>query len=747
MVGLKRILIILMLLLLVPIARCSVTSVEISPSNPTPGDTMSISIVAGSGEDVSVSLTYTGRATVSRGKYEIKLNDLDIPQTPNHFSARVSDVENIRVSTYYAGVIPVTINKDATNGQVQLSQGNIPASNYDITVWGYALPGVSEVDISFEASITLTMDGDGVYEYSYRTGSIPPGTIEVNVEGEKQKIELSPRTSSGGSTGGGAVPPVADFTISGERISGEVLSFDASSSKPSMGIISEYKWSFGDGATGSGETVSHSYEEPGEYPVKLTVKNSYNLEDSKTLTIILEEIPNEVPEVSGGESRACLTRQRLFFRSHSSDSDGVITQYLWSFGDGWIDTGKVVSHSWGEPGVYTVNHTVVDDRGGSASAFYVILVEEPSSELLNEVEVLVESTHFQYFGDLGASVKASGNNTLLYLIEYDSNPSNTSLPKGQIGSILDLVVSDPDSILWPIYFEMDYDRSLVDNVTETSLGLYYYSEGVWSRCLRTGVDLFRGVVWANLTRGELSGSPLTVGLVEPLPYFTYNNFRVIEAEVEEGEMITVQYNATNGGERSGNLVSLIYLGEEPLASKTIHLSPEETKTITTSFTAPGRGTYLVRLGDYVKPVEVTPPTIPDLGSFLRSNVTQLRLGDKALLQFTVHNSGNRTAKDFMCSLSVGGLRVSSNRIEALPPNMNLTYSYSWEAVDDGEYSAILTVDTLEEVVETNEGNNVSQITLYSEKPFPITVLLGSLLVLGVAGLYLWRSGFLQLHSI
>jgi hypothetical protein len=42
----------------------------------------------------------------------------------------------------------------------------------------------------------------------------------------------------------------------------------------STGDITDYYWNFGDGSTGSGPVVSHSFPEPGQYTVCLTISNS-----------------------------------------------------------------------------------------------------------------------------------------------------------------------------------------------------------------------------------------------------------------------------------------------------------------------------------------------------------------------------------------------------------------------------------------------------------------------------------------
>ncbi|MCX6577306.1 MAG: PKD domain-containing protein, partial [Candidatus Aminicenantes bacterium] len=62
---------------------------------------------------------------------------------------------------------------------------------------------------------------------------------------------------------------------------------DASASYDPYGTIVSYKWLFGDGTSGSGKTIIHSFPKKGTYTVSLTVINDqgYPAEASKTITV------------------------------------------------------------------------------------------------------------------------------------------------------------------------------------------------------------------------------------------------------------------------------------------------------------------------------------------------------------------------------------------------------------------------------------------------------------------------------
>lgn len=77
---------------------------------------------------------------------------------------------------------------------------------------------------------------------------------------------------------------------------------------------------------------------------------------------------NLKPDASASFPSSVMSRETVIFNaSGSSDRDGRIVSHHWEFGDGTAATGVTASHSYAEPGLYTITLTVTDDEGATAS--------------------------------------------------------------------------------------------------------------------------------------------------------------------------------------------------------------------------------------------------------------------------------------------------------------------------------------------------------------------------------------------
>lgn len=93
----------------------------------------------------------------------------------------------------------------------------------------------------------------------------------------------------------------------------------------------------------------------------------------------------------------------------STDSDGTITSYEWTFGDGSSATGEAAQHEYAKAGTYTVGLTVTDDRGATDNTTSEVAVTVPDQE--PTAEFTVETTGLKTMVDGSASADSNGEIT------------------------------------------------------------------------------------------------------------------------------------------------------------------------------------------------------------------------------------------------------------------------------------------------------------------------------------------------
>ncbi|MER7447909.1 PKD domain-containing protein [Microbacterium sp. NPDC097977] len=150
------------------------------------------------------------------------------------------------------------------------------------------------------------------------------------------------------------------------------VAFDGSASADADGTIASYAWDFGDGATGTGATASHTYATAGEFTVTLTVTDDNGTTASTTRAVTTTLAPNQDPTAAFTTSTDLLAISTD--ATTSTDPDGTIQSYAWTFGDGATGTGVTAAHTYAGAGTYAVTLTVTDNRGGTSTLTHDVTV-------------------------------------------------------------------------------------------------------------------------------------------------------------------------------------------------------------------------------------------------------------------------------------------------------------------------------------------------------------------------------------
>ena len=196
--------------------------------------------------------------------------------------------------------------------------------------------------------------------------------------------------------------PTAEFSYTPDApISGVPVDFDAGASNDPEGAALSYAWDFGDGNSspaGSSATASHTYADPGDYSVKLTVSDGVWQESSEQQVTVAA--PNEPPEAcfTFDPSPAVTGATVTFDAACSDDPETQPLTYNWDFGDGSTGeqtTESTITHSFSAPDSYTVELVVSDGELDSEPSSQQVVVEGVTTG-----PVLGVSPETVAFGDL-----------------------------------------------------------------------------------------------------------------------------------------------------------------------------------------------------------------------------------------------------------------------------------------------------------------------------------------------------------
>ncbi|MGF1660481.1 MAG: PKD domain-containing protein [Rubrimonas sp.] len=235
---------------------------------------------------------------------------------------------------------------------------------------------VGEVGV-FDASGSVDPDGEILsYAWDFGDGSVGEGPLvdyAWRAPGVYQ-VTLEVRDDSGTQSALSAfsapvvvsAAPVADAGPD-RHVTESELVFDGRGSFDPDGEITSWEWTFGDGGSASGPVVRRAYAEPGDYEVRLTVRDDsgapLNVDESSALVRI-----NAAPIADAGADQLVAPGQEVAFDGTGSiDPDGRVTDWLWRFGDGAEARGPRVVHSYAEPGLYAVALIVRDETGHDAA--------------------------------------------------------------------------------------------------------------------------------------------------------------------------------------------------------------------------------------------------------------------------------------------------------------------------------------------------------------------------------------------
>jgi PKD repeat protein len=136
-------------------------------------------------------------------------------------------------------------------------------------------------------------------------------------------------------------------------------------------------WNFGDGTSGTGQFVSHTYGSAGTYNVNVRAVDATGAQASDSITATIGQ--SLVVDANGPYSGIAGKPVAV----NSTISGATTPQYRWDFGDGTGATGPNPTHVYANAGNYTLTLYVTDSPTGQSASDTAVATIEPGGPVVS----------------------------------------------------------------------------------------------------------------------------------------------------------------------------------------------------------------------------------------------------------------------------------------------------------------------------------------------------------------------------
>ncbi|UCG70243.1 MAG: PKD domain-containing protein, partial [Thermoplasmata archaeon] len=297
------------------------------------------------------------------------------------------------VHTYtLPGVYIVTLNVTDADGNWDIDTAQITVLDITLPVAIAGTPATINEDTQymFDGSGSFDPEGGTIawYNWSFGDGSflngINPQPSHTYVEPGIYSVTLNVTDSAGNwnysivvITVLDVTPPTANAGPDDSVNEDSPYTFDASGSNDNVGIV-WFNWSFDDGSYDNGTTVTpqHIFTLPGIYTVTLNCTDAAGNWNMHSMTLMVLDV---TPPITNAGSDETIDEDSPYTFNGTGSFDpegGTIAWYNWSFGDGsfFNGTNPQPSHTYVEPGIYSVILKVTDSEGNWNTSSIVLTV-------------------------------------------------------------------------------------------------------------------------------------------------------------------------------------------------------------------------------------------------------------------------------------------------------------------------------------------------------------------------------------
>ena len=152
---------------------------------------------------------------------------------------------------------------------------------------------------------------------------------------------------------------------------GEEITFTATSSGGVPNFT--YSWGFGDGNSANGQSVTHAYQEAGQYTATVNVRDAVAGVASNSVSVTVSQAPAVLRAEATATALQTHVGTAITFACKAFDGTTPYS-FEWNFGDAKGPSEAVTSHAYASPGTKTATCTVRDGAGDTATSQVTINV-------------------------------------------------------------------------------------------------------------------------------------------------------------------------------------------------------------------------------------------------------------------------------------------------------------------------------------------------------------------------------------
>jgi PKD repeat protein len=426
-------------------------------------------------------------------------NNAELFSPPYLFKGARPTITNSPSSVSYGTTFTVTTPDAADISKVSLIHLGSTTHAFDMGQRFQSLsfqPGTGALTITGPTEATVTPPGP--YMLFLLNSNGVPSVAKILSVGTSPPPPPPPNTA-----------PTAAFT---QTCTGLTCAF-TDASTDTDGTVTAWSWNFGDGSSGLSRNPSHTYSTGGTYTVGLVATDDDGATATTSTTItVTASVANKAP--TAAFSQTC-TGLSCNFTDGSTDTDGTVTKWSWTFGDGGTTTTRSPSHTYTSGGTYTVKLVATDDDGATGSSSKAVSVSAPTANkaptaafvvTCNKLRCRFTNRSSDSDGSVVASKWTFGNGTTATAV----NPSRTYAAGGTY--TVTLRVTDDDGATNLRSQAITISSAITLSASGRLDATKQYVTVRWSGARGTTVDLYR---FRNFLKQEPNDGLYTASRLRP----------------------------------------------------------------------------------------------------------------------------------------------------------------------------------------------------------------------------------------